>query len=192
MNLPDVDPKTIAEHEESVFSASISPNELYQELVASYYATAVVDLSPAQGKFCEACLASRTKAVAVCGTESHGSRLELLLTAHILGELSREGSIFFRPESVAKEGEGSDGKDKTETDKTSGKKKSPTLTPRRSPSQKRNLARPRRRAKMPTLKRRRKAPTPIPRRSPAKPRRKTTTRKMNSPLKCGERLKRLE
>ena len=123
MNLPDVDPKTIAEHEESVFSASISPNELYQELVASYCATAVVDLSPAQGEFCKACLASRTKVVAVCGTESHGSRLELLLTDHILGELSREGSTFFRPESVAKDNENVNGKDETDAGKTTGKKK---------------------------------------------------------------------
>lgn len=136
MNLPDVDPKTIAEHEESVFSASISPNELYQELVASYCATAIMDLSPAQGEFCKACLASRTKAVAVCGTESHGSRLELLLTAHILGELSREGSTFFRPESVAKEGEGGDGKDETETDKTSGKKKKPNPDAKTEPKPK--------------------------------------------------------
>ena len=63
--LPEVDPKAIAEHEETVFSTSISPSELYQELVASYCAAAVVDLSPAQGEFCKACLASRTKIVAV-------------------------------------------------------------------------------------------------------------------------------
>ena len=120
VTLPDVDPKAIAEHEETVFSASIAPSELYQELVASYCATAVVDLSPAQGELCKACLASRTKVVAVCGTECHASRLELLLTSHILGELSREGSTFFRPESVAKEG-GGEGKDDTE--KTGKKKK---------------------------------------------------------------------
>ena len=58
VTLPDVDPKAIAEHEETVFSASIAPSELYQELVASYCATAVVDLSPAQGELCKACLAS--------------------------------------------------------------------------------------------------------------------------------------
>ena len=79
---------------------------------------------PCPCEFCKACLASRTKVVAVCGTESHGSRLELLLTDHILGELSREGSTFFRPESVAKDNV--NGKDETEADKKktgSGKKK---------------------------------------------------------------------
>ena len=75
---------------------------------------------PGQSEFCKACLAGRTKVVAACGTECHTSRLELLLTSHILGELSREGPTFFRPESVAKEG-GGEGKD--ETEKTGKKKK---------------------------------------------------------------------
>ena len=84
--------------EESVFSSCLCPTELYQEMLSSYCATCVVDVSPGQGEFLKGCLASRTKAVAVCGTELHGTRLELLLTDYILGELSREGSTFYRPE----------------------------------------------------------------------------------------------
>ena len=63
----------------------------------------MLDVSPGQGEFLKASLASRTKAIAICGTEVHGSRLELLLTEYILSELSREGSTFYRPESVAKD-----------------------------------------------------------------------------------------
>ena len=72
-------------------------------MLHSYCATCVLDVSPGQGEFLKASLASRTKAIAICGTEVHGSRLELLLTEYILSELSREGSTFYRPESVAKD-----------------------------------------------------------------------------------------
>lgn len=99
---PDA-PVTDPSAEESVFSACVSPSELYQELVSSYCATCVVDVSPGQGEFLKACLALRTKAVAICGTDAHASRLELSLTDYILTELSREGSTFYRPESVPKE-----------------------------------------------------------------------------------------
>ena len=68
-----------ADNEETVFSCSLSPAELYQELVASYSATCVVDVSPGQGELLKACLATRTKVVAVVGSDAHGSRLELLL-----------------------------------------------------------------------------------------------------------------
>lgn len=194
--LPEVDPKAIAEHEETVFSTSISPSELYQELVASYCAAAVVDLSPAQGEFCKACLASRTKIVAVCGTESHASRLELVLTDHILGELSREGSTYFRPESVAKEGEESKGgKGKDGAEEKSKKRRSiptPRLAPRKKIVRQRKMLRKRKPEKMVRKTRRsRKTPAPSPRRSHAKPR-KTTKRLTGSPLTCGERLGRLE
>lgn len=91
--------------EETVFSASMSPCELYQELVSSYNATCVVDVSPGQGEFLKACLPHRTKAVCICGTDAHASKLEMLLTAFILTELSREGSTYYRADSVAKDEE---------------------------------------------------------------------------------------
>lgn len=101
--IPDRDPQTGLDDEETVFSACIVPTELYGELISSYSATSVVDLSPAQGEFLKACLAARTKCFALCGTESHAKHLELLLTDWVLSELSREGSTFFRPEAVPKE-----------------------------------------------------------------------------------------
>ena len=74
-----------------------------RQKVSFKFPTCVLDVSPGQGEFLKASLASRTKAIAICGTEVHGSRLELLLTEYILSELSREGSTFYRPESVAKD-----------------------------------------------------------------------------------------
>ena len=91
------------EQEEAVFPACIAPMELYGELISSYSATSVVDLSPAQGEFLKACLAARTKCLAVVHTDSHAKHLELLCTDFVLSELSREGSTFFRPEAVAKD-----------------------------------------------------------------------------------------
>ncbi|CAK9048313.1 Uncharacterized protein SCF082_LOCUS26923 [Durusdinium trenchii] len=93
------------EAHETCFSCSLAPSEFYTELIHSYCASSVIDASPAQGEFLKACLSNRTKAVAICGTESHGACLELLLTDHVLGELSREGSTFFRPDSVSKDDE---------------------------------------------------------------------------------------
>jgi hypothetical protein len=90
--------------EETVFSASMSPCELYQELVSSYNATCVVDVSPGQGEFLKACLPHRTKAVCICGTDAHASKLEMLLTAFILTELSREGSTYYRADSGQRRG----------------------------------------------------------------------------------------
>lgn len=103
LTIPDRDPTTGLEDEETVFSACIVPTELYGELISSYSATSVVDLSPAQGEFLKACLSARTKCFALCGTEAHSKHLELLLTDWVLAELSREGSTFFRPEAVPKE-----------------------------------------------------------------------------------------
>lgn len=48
LTIPDRDPTTGLEDEETVFSACIVPTELYGELISSYSATSVVDLSPAQ------------------------------------------------------------------------------------------------------------------------------------------------
>ncbi len=93
------------EQEETVFPACIVPMELYGELISSYSATSVVDLSPGQGEFLKACLAARTKSLAVVHTESHAKHLELLCTDFVLSELSREGSTFFRPETAAKDEE---------------------------------------------------------------------------------------
>ena len=134
VTLPDVDPKDIAGNEETVFSSTMSPSEFYQELVASYCATSVVDLSPAQGEFCKACLATRTKVIAVCGTDSHASRLELLLTDHILGELSREGSTFFRPETLEKDTTA--GEEGPQEPKTKKKKGSEVSEPKPKASEK--------------------------------------------------------
>ena len=91
------------EEQETCFSCSLAPSELYMEFIHSYSATCIVDVSPGQGEFLKAALSTRTKAVAICGTESHCARLELLLTEYLLGELSREGSTFYRPESVSKD-----------------------------------------------------------------------------------------
>lgn len=107
------------EQEEAVFPACIVPMELYGELISSYSATSVVDLSPAQGEFLKACLAARTKCLAVVHTESHAKHLELLCTDFVLSELSREGSTFFRPEAAAKE----DDEVESEAEKASKKPK---------------------------------------------------------------------
>ena len=71
----------------------------------SYCASNVIDTSPAQGEFMKACLSSRTKAMAICETESLCARLELLLTDFVLSELSREGSTFYRPDVMSKDEE---------------------------------------------------------------------------------------
>lgn len=113
--------------EETVFSASMSPCELYQELVSSYNATCVVDVSPGQGEFLKACLPHRTKAVCICGTDAHASKLEMLLTAFILTELSREGSTYYRADSVAKD----------EEDKVADPKKKPRKTDSKAAPKKR-------------------------------------------------------
>eukprot|EP00438_Fugacium_kawagutii_P024673 Skav230600 [mRNA] locus=scaffold168:96734:100132:- [translate_table: standard] len=102
---------TKEEDQETCFSCTLAPPELYAELLHSYCAACVVDASPGQGELLKAALTSRTKAVAICGTESHAARLELLLTDFVLGELTREGSTFYRPDSVSKDG---DEEDKTE------------------------------------------------------------------------------
>ena len=103
LTIPERDPHAGLDDEETVFSACIVPTELYGELISSYSATSVVDLSPGQGEFLKACLSARTKCFALCGTEAHSKHLELLLTDWVLSELSREGSTFFRPEAVPKE-----------------------------------------------------------------------------------------
>ena len=103
LTIPERDPLAGLDDEETVFSACIVPTELYGELISSYSATSVVDLSPGQGEFLKACLSARTKCFALCGTEAHSKHLELLLTDWVLSELSREGSTFFRPEAVPKE-----------------------------------------------------------------------------------------
>ena len=91
------------EQEEAVFPACVVPMELYGELISSYSATSVVDLSPGQGEFLKACLAARTKCLAVAHTESHAKHLELICTDFVLSELRREGSTFFRPDAVEKD-----------------------------------------------------------------------------------------
>ena len=184
-----------ADNEETVFSCSLSPAELYQELVASYSATCVVDVSPGQGELLKACLATRTKVVAVVGSDAHGSRLELLLTDYILSELSREGSTFFRPESLQKDDQEDEGKEDEET-----AKKKNRLPPRRpratrararaTPRRKKSLAKERRtlrrratrRRRSRTRRRRRPPRRQIRRRSR---RRLTKTRRTPRPI-CGE------
>lgn len=111
------------DEEETCFSCSLAPSELYMELIHSYCATCVVDASPAQGEFLKAALSTRTKAVAICGTESHCARLELLLTEFILAELCREGSTFYRPDSVSKDGDEEEKKADEPKKKADSKKK---------------------------------------------------------------------
>ncbi|OLQ06393.1 hypothetical protein AK812_SmicGene10330 [Symbiodinium microadriaticum] len=84
---------------ESVFSCAVLPMELYQEVIHSTKAQTVVDLSPGQGECCKAALALRVPIVAICGSEAHSQRLELLLTEYIFQEQRRESSTFYRAEA---------------------------------------------------------------------------------------------
>ena len=100
MNLP---PGADMTEDESVFSASILPLELYAELIHTSRATTTIDLSPGQGDCLKACLLSRCPALAIAGTECHAAKLELILTQFVYEEQQREGSTFWRSEACPDE-----------------------------------------------------------------------------------------
>jgi hypothetical protein len=148
----------------------------------------VIDASPAQGEFMKACLSSRTKAVAICGTESHCARLELLLTDFVLSELSREGSTFYRPDAMSKDeedthegkgGAGTKAVPKKGPKKRQDKAKSLSPSPRRARN--RRSVRPTKRTK----KLPKKSSSPR-RRSPRRRPRTRTKRMATSHLSFGE------
>ena len=89
--------------DETVFSATLAPKELYSELLHSYSATGIIDLSPGQGELVKASLLSRTKCLVLAGTDKHAAALELAATDFLLQELRREGSTFYRAEAAKKD-----------------------------------------------------------------------------------------
>ena len=88
-----------------MFSATLAPKELYSELLHSYSATGIIDLSPGQGEMIKASLLSRTKCLVLAGTDKHAAALELAATDFLLQELRREGSTFYRAEAAKKDDE---------------------------------------------------------------------------------------
>ncbi len=86
-----------------MFSATLAPEELYSELLHSYSATGIIDLSPGQGELIKASLLCRTKCLVLAGTDKHAAALELSATDFLLQELRREGSTFYRAEAAKKD-----------------------------------------------------------------------------------------
>lgn len=109
-----------------MFSATLAPKELYSELLHSYSATGIIDLSPGQGEMIKASLLSRTKCLVLAGTDKHAAALELAATDFLLQELRREGSTFYRAEAAKKDDEVKE--EATEPKRSDRKKR---LTPRR-------------------------------------------------------------
>ena len=71
-----------------MFSVILAPKELYSELLRSYSATGIIDLSPGQGELVKASLLSRTKCLALAGADKHAAALELAATDFLLQELA--------------------------------------------------------------------------------------------------------
>ncbi len=109
--------------DETVFSATLAPKELYSELLHSYSATGIIDLSPGQGELVKASLLSRTKCLVLAGTDKHAAALELAATDFLLQELRREGSTFYRAEAAKKD---DNEEEATKPPKRSEKKKTKT------------------------------------------------------------------
>lgn len=86
--------------DETVFSATLAPKELYSELLHSYSATGII---PGQGELIKASLLCRTKCLVVAGSDKHAAALELAATDFLLQELRREGSTFYRAEAAKKD-----------------------------------------------------------------------------------------
>ena len=106
-----------------MFSATLAPKELYSELLHSYSATGIIDLSPGQGEMIKASLLCRTKCLVLAGTDKHAAALELAATDFLLQELRREGSTFYRAEATkeeATEPKRSDRKKKADAKKEEG------------------------------------------------------------------------
>ena len=71
-----------------MFSATFALKEVYSELLRSYSATGIIDLSPGQGELVKASLLSRTKCLALAGADKHAAALELAATDFLLQELA--------------------------------------------------------------------------------------------------------
>ena len=93
---------------ESVFSQGMLPLETYQEVLHSMAAMGVIDASPAQGEMLKACLTMRRPCFAICGTECHSKKLEILMTEFVLEEMGRQGSTFYQPDMEKKDDEKDD------------------------------------------------------------------------------------
>lgn len=85
---------------ESVFSAHSLPKEFYQDFLVAHSALAWIDLACGQAESAKACLLERKAFVGVTLSEAHSKRIEILLTNYLTDEFQREGSTFYRPESV--------------------------------------------------------------------------------------------
>ena len=107
---------------ESVFSCSMLPVEYYMEMVHSLSCIGIVDASPAQGpqpvllkslvfltssenlagELLKAAMSSRTPCLAICRTDGHCKKLEIMLTEYIYEEQQRDGSTYYIPEMTVK------------------------------------------------------------------------------------------
>ena len=162
--------------DETVFSATLAPKELYSELLHSYSATGIIDLSPGQGELIKASLLCRTKCLVLAGTDKHAAALELAATDFLLQELRREGSTFYRAEAAKKD---DDVKEEATEPKRSDKKK-------RTPRKKVKFPRKRRRRRSNLLSRKKK--TKLKRKSLRRKKRKRPAR--SNPKKKRMRMQR--
>ncbi len=86
---------------ESVFSSAQLPETLFKDLLSSYRVKAVIDLSPGQGEFAQACLSARVAYLAVCCTEAHCAGLEHRLTQYVMDKMALQGHPLYRQKAAA-------------------------------------------------------------------------------------------
>ena len=117
---------------ESVFSAARLPAKFHQDLLHSFSAAAVIDLTPGQGHMLEACLDSRTPVVGFGLTETHCTMLEERLTRYVLEKFKENGHTMYREDAAKALGaNASSGTDPNATDAEPKPKAKPKPGPKR-------------------------------------------------------------
>ncbi len=113
---------------ESVFSSAQLPETLFKDMLSSYRVKGVIDLSPGQGEFAQACLSSRVAYLAVCCTEAHCAGLEHRLTQYVMDKMAIQGHPMYRPQAAAffsGAGDGDKAKSEDESSEKEMEKKRP-------------------------------------------------------------------
>ncbi|CAL1162137.1 unnamed protein product [Cladocopium goreaui] len=117
---------------ESVFSAARLPAKFHQDLLHSFSAAAVIDLTPGQGHMLEACLDSRTPVLGFGLTETHCTMLEERLTRYVLEKFKENGHTMYREDAAKALGaNASTGADPNATDAEAKAKAKPKPGPKR-------------------------------------------------------------
>ena len=122
---------------ESVFSAARLPAKFHQDLLHSFSAAAVIDLTPGQGHMLEACLDSRTPVLGFGLTETHCTMLEERLTRYVLAleKFKENGHTMYREDAAKALGaNASSGTDPNATDA----EPKPKAKPKPGPERKKN------------------------------------------------------